>query len=360
MELTLTYFKTGVSWWQTRTKWPRDFHNAVYHELYDLRRNGLSGLWWEKTVDRLAVWQATRPFTKLEISQRGFRSLAELRRLYIDVCSHSESEPAFSTTSWDQVGALYHLLSMIKKSHTPVFPSKLGHFIFPRLFIIVDHKATGTTDYEDLWRETQAAWIVFYGQEEAKNILTKEIAKHSVRQVHTHYPFETKIIELCNIGRKHAGTQNAISDKIRQPASFLADEGSPKNKNYAMVGVDETYSCERCRLSIRRLKEMAEKGGTKEMFKTFAGTKEMNIYEINTETRKIRMRRSTGKLTWGLGVDALIDVHDRIHAGQLDLGPYEIDRIKPTWGNYIAALLKHLGCRKAVLPMEETESAIKP
>ena len=206
----------------------------------------------------------------------------------------------------------------------------------------------------------QAAWIVFHGQEKAKNMLTEEIARHSVMPVHDQYPFETKIIELCSIGRKHAGTRYAIVDKGHQPPPTLAHTGSPKDKEYAIGKLDEGFRCEHCRFSITRLKEMAEQGGTKEMFKTFAETKEMNIYAINTKKREIQMRRSTGKLTWWLGVDTLIDVHDRIHAGQLDLDPHEIDRIKPTWGSYIAALLKHFGCRRAAQPRAETESALEP
>jgi len=67
------------------------------------------------------------------------------------------------------------------------------------------------------------------------------------------------------------------------------------------------------------------------------------------------MRRSTGKFTEKLSINALIHVHDIVHSGEIDLDPYEIDKLKINgkretwrWGNYIAALLNHFRCRKIV------------
>jgi len=107
-----------------------------------------------------------------------------------------------------------------------------------------------------------------------------------------------------------------------------------------------------CKFSIPKLTEMSEKAGTKEMFKTFGGRNLMNIYEI-TKDEKIVMRRSTGKLTWELDMKALIHVHNLVHSGEIDIDPHEIDKLRikgklktTTWGNYIAGLLKHLGCQR--------------
>jgi len=100
---------------------------------------------------------------------------------------------------------------------------------------------------------------------------------------------------------------------------------------------------------------MAERGGNKEMFETFGRMRWMNIYEINTESGYVVMRRSTQKLTGELSIAALVHVHNLIHAGEIDLDPDEIDDLRIDgkrktfmWGNYIAALLRHLECQKIV------------
>ena len=120
-----------------------------------------------------------------------------------------------------------------------------------------------------------------------------------------------------------------------------------------MKTLNEGFSCPHCRFSIRKLKQMAEKGGNKEMFEAFGRRVSMNIYEINTESGYVVMRRSTQKLTSELSIAALLRVHDLIHAGEIDLDPHEIDDLRIDgkrqtwrWGNYIASLLRHLKCRK--------------
>jgi len=43
----------------------------------------------------------------------------------------------------------------------------------------------------------------------------------------------------------------------------------------------------------------------------------------------------------------LEELHNKFHRGEITLLPYEIDKLVPTWGNYISGLLKYLGCDKA-------------
>lgn len=188
-------------------KWPQDFHNREYYELYDLRKDGLTERWWRNTVDRLWDWRAIRsktpPNTKWEIQKRGSEVLDKLQSLYIDVRSKTNQEPVFFDFKWSEIRDLYHLLSWIKNSASPNFPSKLGHFIFPRLFRVMDHEATGIENYSLSWTSMAAVWKNFEEKEEAKDILGKGISEFSRLPVHEYYPFEIKIIELCNIGRKH-------------------------------------------------------------------------------------------------------------------------------------------------------------
>ncbi|MCX8118906.1 MAG: hypothetical protein N3G78_13385 [Desulfobacterota bacterium] len=209
MGLTLSDLQKGIDWWRKEKggKWPQDFHNRVYHEIYDLRKDGLTERWWWHTVDRLWEWRAIRskkpPNTKREIWERGLEVLDTLQRFYTDIKSKADQEPVFLNFKWSEIEELYEQLSGIKMSRSPNFPSKLGHFIFPKLFIVMDHEATGIEDYGQFWTAMAKAWENFKEKAEAKAILEKEISKSSRLPVHENYPFEIKIIELCHIGRRH-------------------------------------------------------------------------------------------------------------------------------------------------------------
>ncbi len=348
LELTMTDLKTGISWWLSRGRWPNDFHNAVYYELYDSRKNGLSDNWWDRTADRLVKWQATRPYTKAQIKRQGLPCLSDLQRMYSEICAQTDNEPLFLNFQWDQVKAFFEALANIKGSRSPVFPSKLGHFIFPKLFIVMDQMATGTNDYEILWQSMHEAWASFDERDKAKRILSEEIAAHSGITVHRNYPFEIKIIELNLIGRKQTGHTKSIPT-AHTNSSQLA---TSKRREVPMNTFNDSYSCQHCRFSVKKLKQMAEIGGNKEMFETWGKRKRINIYEVNTDRGHLVMRRSTGELTRQLRIDALIRIHNSVHSGEIGLDPHEIDYLELDgkretfkWGNYTASLLRHLECK---------------
>lgn len=211
-DLTLADLQKGISWWRTakQDKWPQDFHNSVYYELYNLRRGGLTARWWESTVDRLWDWRAIRsrtaPNTKKEIHDRGLLVLDRLQSFYSGIRANAHGEPVFLDFTCPDVKPLYNELARIKGSASPNFPSKTSHFIFPRLFKVMDHQATGIEDYGASWSSMRGAWTMFRERRQAKNILQNAILAHSRGPVHKLYPFEIKIIELCSIGRKHAST----------------------------------------------------------------------------------------------------------------------------------------------------------
>jgi hypothetical protein len=167
MNLTLHDLKKGISWWrkEKEEKWPQDFHNKVYYELYDMRKHGLTGKWWENTVDRLWAWRAirskTRPNTKREIHEKGLEILSNLQAYYADISNKAKSEPVFLEFTWAEIKAFYNKLAWIKGSSSPNFPSKLGHFIFPKLFRVMDHQATGIEDYCVSWSSMSEDWRSF-------------------------------------------------------------------------------------------------------------------------------------------------------------------------------------------------------
>jgi hypothetical protein len=53
-----------------------------------------------------------------------------------------------------------------------------------------------------------------------------------------------------------------------------------------------------------------------------------------------------GKKTWPFKYYKLEELHKKFHNGEITLLSHEIDKLAPTWGNYVAGLLKYLGCDK--------------
>jgi hypothetical protein len=53
-----------------------------------------------------------------------------------------------------------------------------------------------------------------------------------------------------------------------------------------------------------------------------------------------------GKISWPLKFQKLVDLHNKLHDGKIPPLSHEIDKLIPTWGNYIAGLFKYLGCDK--------------
>lgn len=99
----------------------------------------------------------------------------------------------------------------------------------------------------------------------------------------------------------------------------------------------------RCSFSWDRLVEMK---GNKIQFLAGDGYKRLQIVEADEKTRSIHMICELGKITWPLRFDKLEEVHNKVHAGEVTLIPYELDRLIPTWGNFITGLLRYLGCDK--------------
>jgi len=101
-----------------------------------------------------------------------------------------------------------------------------------------------------------------------------------------------------------------------------------------------------CSFSWEKLKEMEDNGAE---FWTADNLSLLRIVEIDEKEKSIYIINQTGKITWPLKYQKLEEVHEKVHGGKVAFTPSEIDRLVPTWGTYIAGLLKHLGCGK-VLP----------
>lgn len=98
-----------------------------------------------------------------------------------------------------------------------------------------------------------------------------------------------------------------------------------------------------CLFSWEKLVEMKER---KTQFFAGDGFKRLRILDVDHRTKNLHMICELGKKTWPLNFKKLEEIHQKVHGGEVRLIPYEIDRLMPTWGNFIIGLLKYLGCDK--------------
>ncbi len=185
-----------------KPKWLVDFGDYRYLELKQLKANGLSEQWWQKIVSLLWDWRAIRPFSKGTILRNGLSSLPLLQAEYDRIERVSGGmEPSLETASWETLAQLYVDASAIKRNKfpSPVFGSKLCHFILPNAFPVIDQEVVGVRgEYREYWNKCRDYWIDCRIKETLKTYLRDEFRIKATAE----YPFSTKITELCIIGAK--------------------------------------------------------------------------------------------------------------------------------------------------------------
>lgn len=217
MIISINNLQAGIEWWlsnngKRRRKFPEDFHNADYDKIYKDRDQGVMELWWEETVNQLAKWRGFRgpisPNSKVDIKERGVHLLPQIETQYKMLATISDAEPSIENLRWEDLADLYEIVSKIKPRST-VFASKTCHFLFPKLFIVMDNTATSVSEYELYWRGMRDAWNGFKEQAQAKEMLINTIktqilinAIKSDTSLNRNYPLVTKIMELSHIGHK--------------------------------------------------------------------------------------------------------------------------------------------------------------
>jgi hypothetical protein len=219
MIISIDNLKDGINWWlRIGSNFPSDIHNADYYEIYKVRTLGVTIDWWKTTVDRLSQWRAYRgrnpPNTKREIYSRGKQILDQIKKQHDKLIKKSEREPSISDLQWEDIETLFSLASKIKPRPL-VFAGKMCHFLFPKLFIVMDNKATSVfDDYEFYWRGMKDEWNRFTEKNEAIKFLTETINSD---KLHPLYPFETKIMELSHIGYKHKEVEKSLQRTASMP-----------------------------------------------------------------------------------------------------------------------------------------------
>ena len=136
-----------------------------------------------------------------------------------------------------------------------------------------------------------------------------------------------------------------ISDgNLYEENKVKVDEVWKKNRGgWERIIVEIIEILLKCPFSWEKLKEMKE---NKIEFWAADGLNLLRIVEIDEKQKSFYVVNQSGKITWPLKYYKLEEVHNKIHNGELTLLSYEIDKLIPTWGNYITGLLKYLGCDK--------------
>ena len=204
MIISLNNLRKGLNWRINNWAEDVDIRNTQYNDIYKDRSNGVTDNWWNVTVKRLGKWRANRPYSNSQIRKKGEKQLERIKKQYKRLIS--AKEPCITNLQWLDIDQLFSIAFAIKptKSRTPVFASKMCHFLFPKLFIVMDRTATGVENYELYWRGLKDAWNAFNEKEQAQKILINAIQHRRNLPIHPEYPVETTIMEICAIGYNHS------------------------------------------------------------------------------------------------------------------------------------------------------------
>jgi len=99
----------------------------------------------------------------------------------------------------------------------------------------------------------------------------------------------------------------------------------------------------KCSFGWEKLLEMKRNN---EEFLAGDGFKRLRIIDVNEKARSIYLICELGKITFPLKFEKLEEVHKKLVNGGATLLPYKIDRLLPTWGNFVTGLFRYLGCDK--------------
>ena len=101
-----------------------------------------------------------------------------------------------------------------------------------------------------------------------------------------------------------------------------------------------------CSFSWEKLVEMK---GNKIQFLAGDGYKRLQIVEADEKTRSIHMICELGKITWPLRFDKLEEVHQKVHAGEVALIPYETGSVGSDVGKFHHRLIEIFRLRQTLI-----------
>ncbi len=219
--IDLSDVERGLEVWDKKVAssgWPKDLHNSMYSrfEIED-PNTAFSMTWWLTSIaPRIVSWKAYRGRTMDEINSCVEELLEEMRNTYVRETMPLLNVP-FGELSWSMLQRLPMVVSRAKLDQhgqpqkSPVFRSKVCHWIAPRLYPVADNDVlglNGTHPFELYWKAVHAHWRQIESSEQAKMIervrqRVLEVQQGGIPRIWDHYPFEVKIVELGLIGRRN-------------------------------------------------------------------------------------------------------------------------------------------------------------
>ena len=215
-ETQIELFNAGLVWWTQESEWPSDLHNSQYRRLatYNGERF-LSDGHRAYLINTLWEWKAYRGIKGLtkEMVKAEFKTLhTEFKEA---LGAKQELFGDWSKTIGDvqakDIVLLVELAAELKWRpldgsivESPVATSKLLHFLYPRIFPVTDELALGNpcgNDYLAFFQYSKDIWLGLseLDREYARGELSGAIGAFEQT---SNFPFETKTVEMIQIGIK--------------------------------------------------------------------------------------------------------------------------------------------------------------
>ena len=205
MPLNPDYIDVGIAFWGKRG-WAADFHNSFYvGEVPKLRPidGRFDSDWWDRIWPALRAWSATRRGgSRAQMTQRAEQEFPDLERLWREeVSAHLGDD--IVTVPWDEVAEFTAHVSCIKGVWSPVFTSKLCHFLIPQVFPVVDNWAMGNpySTYGEYYQAAQAMWRET--DADTRVLLVAKLRSLIGPEMDPSFPMVCKLVELHLIGKHH-------------------------------------------------------------------------------------------------------------------------------------------------------------
>lgn len=206
--IDMSTLSAGVAWWRTRTNWPADFHNRDYRVMAAENPNGrFDAVWWANVQPRLTRWNAFRPVPRSLVAANVEARADALAQAWKICCEpYRDADIAAPEVTWEAVRAFPDVAATLKPTRSPVFPSKLCHFLLPKVFPVVDGLALGghSSTYERYFNEVKGSWELT--DPATRKILIAEMTRlveQLDRPLEPTFPLVNKIVELALIGQRH-------------------------------------------------------------------------------------------------------------------------------------------------------------
>jgi hypothetical protein len=158
-------------------------------------------------VDELSGWRALR--TSLPGHDKGWylaRGEEPFRRMLVLVAriqsAHAGRDPSITETNPEELGEMFGIAIDTKNVRSPVFASKLCHFLMPSAFPVADQDMLGISTVHHYWQYWRACAEGWRASEE-KEALKAHLRDAMSATPFVGYPWAVKIAELCHAGARH-------------------------------------------------------------------------------------------------------------------------------------------------------------